>query len=1028
MKIPARIPSRWRIALLVLAAGFLVVLIALWSQRKPIAAGFVDRTLAARGVRGSYRIAELGVGRQRLVNLRIGDPASPDLVAAEVELTVGYGISGPEVRSIKARGVRLRGTLAGGRVSFGAVDRLLPKPSGGPFALPGIKIDVSDARMRLATPAGAIGLAVDGRGKLSDGFKGRVAAVAHALAIGGCRVAGGTANVDIAIADRRPTFAGPVRIASADCGKAHLAGGRANIDAHVSEGFDRWSGSADLAVMTIAQGANHIDRLAGRLGFSGDAKRTRGAVRLTSGPAAVAGMRARSTRFDGAYALGTADAGPTLSGRFGAAGSRLDGVVPASSGFAGTPVGPLADALVLALRRATADAEVDGRIALASRSSRGAVRLSDVMLAAASGARVTLSGGSGVTYYWPSGGVRVDTVLASSGGGLPTARATLRQARPGAPITGLATMTPYATGGAKIALTPVTFTVGEAGSNRFTTRVTLDGPLAGGRVTGLSLPLDARIPRGGFVLNPGCAPLSFATLDVAGAHFGQARLTLCPTEGALVSRSGGHLRGGGRIVAPRLSGRSGSAPLTVTAAALRFALASPGFTIDALQVRLGDLPRQTRLDVARLDGSFGDKGLAGRFAGAAGQIGAVPLLLSEGEGPWRLVGGTLSLEGGLRVADTARSARFEPMVADDVRLRLASGAISATATLREPQSKARVMLVTLGHDLPSGIGNAILDVPELRFGKDLQPEALTRLTLGVVANVEGALQGRGEIRWNPEGVASTGRFATDRIDLAAAFGPVTGIKGEIAFTDLLGLETAPGQTATIAEVNPGIVVNGGVVRYRLLAGQKVRIEGGRWPFSGGALLLQPTVMDFGQPSARHLAFEVEGLDAARFVQQLQFENIAATGTFDGVIPMVFDEKGGRIVGGRLIARKGGGTLAYVGEVTKANLGVFGKMAFDALKSIRYQALAIDLDGALDGEIVSRVLFNGVNQQPLGSDTPFVKELKGLPFKFNITVRAPFRGLVGSARSLADPTAMIRDYLPAKPAQTPVQPPVSEDKP
>ena len=32
------------------------------------------------------------------------------------------------------------------------------------------------------------------------------------------------------------------------------------------------------------------------------------------------------------------------------------------------------------------------------------------------------------------------------------------------------------------------------------------------------------------------------------------------------------------------------------------------------------------------------------------------------------------------------------------------------------------------------------------------------------------------------------------MDLAAPFGPVTGMNGTIHFTDLLGLETAPGQT------------------------------------------------------------------------------------------------------------------------------------------------------------------------------------------------------------------------------------------
>ncbi|MEG8052507.1 hypothetical protein QP185_03200 [Sphingomonas aerolata] len=75
---------------------------------------------------------------------------------------------------MRAGRVRLRGRLVGGRLSLGAIDRLLPAPSGKPFALPALDATVDDARMRLETPYGLVGLKLSGTGKLDNGFRARL--------------------------------------------------------------------------------------------------------------------------------------------------------------------------------------------------------------------------------------------------------------------------------------------------------------------------------------------------------------------------------------------------------------------------------------------------------------------------------------------------------------------------------------------------------------------------------------------------------------------------------------------------------------------------------------------------------------------------------------------------------------------------------------------------------------------------------------------------------------------------------------
>ncbi|WP_438827081.1 intermembrane phospholipid transport protein YdbH family protein, partial [Sphingomonas bacterium] len=154
---PAGWRRRQRLALIA-GVPLIAVLIGLWSERRPIATHFIDRTLAEHGVTARYQVADLGLGRQRLTAVTIGDPAHPDLVADWIETQTSIGLGGPALTGVRAGRVRIRGRLVDGRLSLGAIDRLLPAGGGGSSGLPALALDVADARLRLETPAGVIGV------------------------------------------------------------------------------------------------------------------------------------------------------------------------------------------------------------------------------------------------------------------------------------------------------------------------------------------------------------------------------------------------------------------------------------------------------------------------------------------------------------------------------------------------------------------------------------------------------------------------------------------------------------------------------------------------------------------------------------------------------------------------------------------------------------------------------------------------------------------------------------------------------
>jgi hypothetical protein len=1034
-----------RLAALALLLILLLALILAWTQRRPIAADFIDRELARRGVRATYEVKRIGFRTQRLENLVIGDPRDPDLTARRVEVRLSWGLRRPKVSLITARGVRLNARLSkDGRISFGEVDRLLPPPTGLPFRFPDQDVDIADTSIRFDTPAGRVGLALEGKGNLANGFQGRMAAAARRLQLGGCGLDAVKGYWRVAIADLKPAFRGPASADRLACGdRLAVAGIGLDLDVRLAAGLDSWKGATRLRAARLQAGSILLTGLHGRLGLDGNAGMTRGGLDLASAAARVGPLSAARVALDGRYGLSLDNGGFTLLGEAGArgasAGPAVAGAVASLRSAGGTPVEPVADSLAAALSRAAAGFDADASLRLVNGKGYGGLRFERLRAVARSGARVVLGGGQGITYYWPSGLARVDGDLALSGGGFPAMRLSLDQPRPGSAIRGTGRIQPIRVGDSRLALGDISFTAAPGGETRIATVATIDGPLDQGWVRGLVLPVAGRLDgRGGFAFGERCTPARFEALKFGSLSLGRTALPLCPTGRALIWKTpGGRVQGGAELRAPRFAGTLGASPLSVAGSRLRFGLAGPSFAASDLMVGLG----LNRFGLTSLDGDFGKSGIDGRYAGFSGKLANVPLLMSQGSGSWRLRGGDLSVAGGMRVADEMEPPRFYPLVTRDFRLTLADNRIEAGGWLDDPETGTRIVRADIVHSLATGRGRAELDVPGIRFGKDYQPEQLTRLTTGVVALVDGILKGQGEISWDSTGSRSSGTFSTDDMDFAAAFGPVEGLSTSLHFTDLLGLVSAPGQEARVGLVRAGIDVLDGRISYQLLPGLQVKVESGRWPFAGGELILEETLLDFSKPSAKRLTFRVEGLDAALFIQKMEFANITATGTFDGVIPMVFDERGGRIVGGHLVARPEGGTLSYIGELTDKELGVYGKLAFDALKSMRYSKLAIDLDGSLEGEFVAGIELDGVARDPVLTSAPAggiqgmvasraLGQLAKIPFEFNIKVKGPFRALIGTMRSLNDPTLFIQTTLPdlirGKPEEPPpVQPQESE---
>jgi hypothetical protein len=1034
---PLRRP-RWALVIWGVVLLILLIVVVVWLSRIRIATDMLEQELEERGVRATYKVTRIGLRTQRIEDLVLGDPKNPDLTAEWVELDVALSWPEPRVRLITARGVRVKGRIVDGKLRMGELDKLLPPPTGRPFRLPNQRVDLADAQMRLDTPVGQVGLSIEGKGNLAYSFEGRIAAVARRLTPGDCLVEAPRAVFAVATKDERPSFRGPLRADRVRCGGIDLARPEFALRTTLQPALDGWRGDAGIRAARLSSGPHRFDNVSGRIAYDGDADQTRGTFDLAAAGATVGDYRAGRSRIDGRYAVSPNSGNVSLladlstKGLSAGGSAELAQVANMLSSADGTPIDPIGDALAAALRRAGQSFDADASLRFVRGRNYQAARLDRLNAVSRSGARLVLRGESGVTHYWPSRTTRIDAEFALAGGGLPAMRFSLSQPRGSGELSGVGGIAPMAAGDARLELSPIRFVAGRNSTSIETTAL-LSGPFKDGRVEGLLVPISGTLANGGFSFGERCTNVSFRSLRAAGLTLGATRLPLCPTGRALVWRNPrGLLQAGANIRSPRLTGRLGRTPINFAANQVRLSLNEPGFTSSGVAIRLGEGDRINTLDLATLSGRFNELGVIGRFEGGTGKLANVPLLLSGMAGEWSVQRGDLAMAGRINVADEQDPSRFYPLVSNDFQLTLRDNVIDAGGWLNDPETGTRVTRATITHALRTGIGRADLDVPGITFDQSYQPEELTRLTTGVIAIVRGTVTGKGQIAWGPEGTTSTGSFSTVKMDLAAPFGPVTGLTTTINFTDLLGLVSAPGQLAEVDRIQAGIDVFDGRVRYQLQRDLRVRVEEGLWPFAGGELRLQDTVLDFSQPSTKRLVFQVTGLQAAAFIQQMEFSNISATGTFDGVLPMEFSQSGGRIVGGRLVARPEGGTLSYIGELTDKQLGTYGKLAFDALKSLRYSKLIIDLDGALEGEFLARIELDGIatNTAPLGGIAGRVfRQIAKIPFEFNINIRGPFRALISTARSFDDPSLLIQPVLPEElrdlPTTVTVQPEESE---
>jgi len=996
------------VMLAIIVAGAAVM----WFYRERIAGNLIASELASRGIEATYNVERIGGRRQVLTDIVIGDPARPDLAIDRAEVDVRYGFGFPRIAALRLVRPRLRATYRGGTLSFGALDPLIFAPrEERPFELPDFALSVSGGRGLLESDFGPVGMSLVGSGHLRGGFAGELAAVSPQLAIAGCEAAQPTLYGRISIDGERPQFEGPLRFVRLECEEQDisLADAAVQLSGRADKTLAAFEGEAGLRTGRAAYGGNSLVSLSGTTRFTWREGGLTTRYELQGRNLATAQAAAARIGLDGSLRtrrnFERIEAEADVDGEAVRLGSGLDtALADAAEAGRDTLLGPILAQVRHRLAAEGRDSRLAGEVSLRRTGERTSVVIPSARLRGGSGATLlalsrfqVVSGGTAAPRFAGN--------FATGGEELPRIAGRMEQ-RPGGAVEVRLSMAEYVAGDSRLAVPELVLLQRPDGALGFAGQARASGALPGGRADALVLPISGNwSPSRGLALWNGCADVRFDRLELANLTLDRRSLRLCPPRGtAMVRYDSRGLRIAAGSPSLQLAGRLGETPIVIRSGPVGFAY--PGaLSARQLVISLGPADTATTFAVSDLGAQIGED-IAGRFEGADVRLFAVPLDLLGASGMWRYTDGRLVLsEGSFRLEDRLEADRFKPLAAEGASLSLEDNLITAEALLREPGTGRAVTDVDLAHNLATGVGHADLTVAGLAFDRAFQLSDLITFDLGV-SNVRGTVAGTGRIDWNEASVTSSGRFSSESLDFAATFGPVRGASGTVDFTDLLGLTTAPGQRLRVASVNPGIEVTDGEIEFQMRGGEVLAL-GGTWPFMGGTLTMRPVEIRFGAAEERRYVLEIEGLDASRFVEYMELNNISATGTFDGSVPVIFDAAGnGRLEDGLLISRPPGGNVSYVGELTYEDLGVVANFAFDTLRSLDYRQMRVAMDGSLIGEIVTRIRLDGVSQGAGAERNIVTRAIAGLPIRLDVNVRAPFHGLITEMRRLYDPSAVL----------------------
>lgn len=340
-------------------------------------------------------------------------------------------------------------------------------------------------------------------------------------------------------------------------------------------------------------------------------------------------------------------------------------------------------------------------------------------------------------------------------------------------------------------------------------------------------------------------------------------------------------------------------------------------------------------------------------------------------------GGNLSLVAEIRsgtISDTATEPRFLPLRGQG-RVSLADEIWTGSLSLSSRTGGHHVMDVGIAHNGRSGLGGVDLDATGLTFAPGgLQPAQISPLADSLVKSpVAGRADFTGRIDWSPQGLTSSGYFATPGLDFASPLGAVHGLEGDTTFTSLIPLETAPGQAFHIAQVDAFVPITDVDLNVGLGAAS-LSFAGGRIAVAGGHAELEPVEIPLDPEQSWEGVVRLDRVQLGDLFAASSFsDSVQLDAVVSGRLPFIYGPNGVTISGGSVhadqagrlsIARSvlSGMTADGGGEQVPTN--TVEDFAYQALENLSFDHLNAELNSLPGGRLGVLFTIHGRHDPPV----------------------------------------------------------------